>query len=95
VQLRFNSSGIFIILIVKVKEMELKVNIDYNQILKLIYQLPENEIEKLVNTLQTNVLTKKAKKSIQMLLLEGSTWTESELEEYQNARNYINKSRIA
>lgn len=94
-QFRINSGGIFITLIVKVKKMELKVNIDYNQILKLIYQLPENEIEKLVNTLQTNVLTKKAKKSIQMLLLEGSTWTESELEEYQNARNYINKSRIA
>lgn len=75
--------------------MELKVNIDYNQILKLIYQLPENEIEKLVNTLQKNVLTKKANRSIQMLLMEGPTWTESELEEYQNARNYINKSRIA
>jgi len=75
--------------------MELKINIDYNQILKLIYQLPESEIKRLISTLQTDVLTKRKLNSIQELLLEGPTWTESDIEDYQNARNFINKSRIA
>lgn len=75
--------------------MELKINLDYNQILKLIYQLPENEIKKLVSTLQSDFVSRKKKSSIKELILEGPTWTEHEIEEVQNARNFINKSRIA
>jgi hypothetical protein len=82
-------------LIFKAIEMELKINIDYNQILKLIYQLPESEIKRLVSTLQTEILTKRKLNSLQELLLEGPTWTESELEECKNARIFINQSRIA
>jgi hypothetical protein len=75
--------------------MELNINLNYNQILKLIYQLPESEIKRLAQTLQTKILTKRKMNSIQELLLEGPTWTESDIEDYQNARNLINKSRIA
>jgi hypothetical protein len=75
--------------------MELKINIDYNQILRLIYQLPENEIKRLVSTLQSDFVSRKERSSIKKLLLEGPTWTEQEIAEVQNARNFINKSRIA
>ena len=75
--------------------MELNINLSYNQIIKLIYQLPESEIKRLALTLQSDILTKRRMNSIQELLLEGPTWTESDIEDYQNARNLINKSRVA
>jgi hypothetical protein len=69
--------------------MELNINLNYNQILKLIYQLPESEIKRLAKTLQTDVLTKKKINSIQELLLDGPTWTESDIEDYQSARKSL------
>jgi len=75
--------------------MELRVDINYNQILSLIRQLPKKDIKKLTNTLQSEIVTDKSTKSIQRLILEAPTWTDSELNDYNNARNHINKSRIA
>lgn len=75
--------------------MELRVNISYNQILKLIRQLPKRDIEKLTNTLQSEIASEKSTKSIQKLLLQAPTWNNSDLKEYKIARNHINKSRIA
>jgi len=68
---------------------------DYNQILELIHQLPEKEIEKLVITLQSEISSKKTSESIQELILQAPTWSDSDLEDYKEARNYINKSRLA
>ncbi|NOZ45777.1 MAG: hypothetical protein GXO79_03245 [Chlorobi bacterium] len=42
--------------------MELRINIEYDQILKLIHQLPKEEVEKLANTLQKEISTKKSLK---------------------------------
>jgi len=75
--------------------MELRVDINYNQILSLIRQLPKKDIKKLTNTLQSEIVTDKSTKSIQRLILEAPTWTDSEINDYNNARNHINKSRIA
>ena len=75
--------------------MELKLNIDYNQILGLIHQLPEREIKKLVITLQTEISSKKSSDTIRELILKAPTWSDSDFNAFQEARNYINKSRIA
>ncbi|MCD4788465.1 MAG: hypothetical protein K8R37_00585 [Bacteroidales bacterium] len=75
--------------------MELRVNIDYKQILGLIYQLPKRDIEKLTITLQSEILSKKPTRSIQELILNAPTWSDSDYHDYQKARSYINKSRIA
>ena len=75
--------------------MELRIDIDYNQILRLIHQLPKKEIEKLTNTLQTEIATKKPSKAIQKMILKAPTWSDSDLKDYNDARNHLNKSRIA
>ena len=75
--------------------MELKVDINYNQILKLIRQLPKKDIKKLTNTLQSEIADDKSTKSLQRLILKAPTWTDSDLNDYNEARIHINKSRIA
>jgi hypothetical protein len=75
--------------------MELKIKIDYNQILSLIHQLPEREIKKLTTTLQSEILSKKTSKKIQELILQAPTWSESDFNSYQESRKYINNSRLA
>ncbi len=76
-------------------DMELRINLDYNQILGLIHQLPVNEIEKLAIALQSEVSSKKQSRSIQELILKAPTWSDADFKDYQEARNHINKSRIA
>ena len=73
----------------------LSVNINYHQILKLVQQLPEADVKKLIGTLQSRIKSKKSPKSLQDLLLEGPTWTDEDFERYQQARDHINKSRLA
>ena len=75
--------------------MELKVDINYNQILKLIRQLPKRDIKKLTNTLQSEIVADKSTRSLQKLILQAPTWTDSDLNGYSEARIHINKSRIA
>jgi hypothetical protein len=75
--------------------MELILNIDYNQILGLIHQLPEKEIKKLAITLQSEIVSKKSSIRIQEIILSAPTWTDSDLSDYNEARGFINKSRIA
>ena len=75
--------------------MELRVDINYNQILELIRQLPEKDIKKLTNTLQSEIISDKSGKSLQKLILQAPTWTDSDLNDYNQARTRINKSRIA
>jgi len=76
--------------------MELKINMDYSQILNIIQQLPLKEIEKLTSTLQTEVSLNKenSKKKLGDLILSAPTWTESEYSDYLEARNQINKTRL-
>ena len=75
--------------------MELTINLDYNQILRLIHQLPKSEIEKLTNTLQTEMASTKSPTTLQELILTAPTWSDSDLNDYNEARKHINKSRIA
>lgn len=75
--------------------MELKIKIDYNQILRLIYQLPKKEINKLVVTLNSEIKLNKTSQNIKELILKAPTWTETEFQNYSDARNHLNNSRLA
>ena len=75
--------------------MELSVNINYNQILRLIRQLPKRDIEKLTRTLQSEISAEESAKSLDQLILQAPTWTDSDLKQYKEVRNHINKSRVA
>ncbi len=75
--------------------MELRVDINYNQILRLIRQLPKKDIEKLTNTLQSEIDADKSTESLQKLILQAPTWTDSDLNDHNEARMHINQSRIA
>jgi hypothetical protein len=75
--------------------MELSVDLNYNQILRLIRQLPKRDIEKLTNTLQYEIAADKTTLSLQELILQAPTWSDSDANYYKQARIHINKSRIA
>ena len=75
--------------------MELKIEIEYDQILKLIHQLPKREIERLTNALQSEIEPKKSSETIREIILKAPTWADSDLNEYNEARDHLNKSRIA
>lgn len=75
--------------------MELKINIDYNQILRLIHQLPEKEINKLAVTLNSEITLKKTSQSVQELIHKAPTWTDSDFNNYTKARNHFDNSRLA
>lgn len=76
--------------------MELRLNLSYRQILKLIHQLSDRDKEKLASTLQSELAAKKpaTQNKIQEIILNAPTWTEKQFADYQDARNYINKSRL-
>ena len=76
--------------------MKQKINVDYNQILSLIHQLPAKEIEKLFIAMQMKLTTKKknGKKYLKELLLSAPTWTDTEYKEYLEVREQINNCRL-
>ncbi|WP_339791449.1 hypothetical protein [uncultured Imperialibacter sp.] len=75
--------------------MKTKTTPNYQQVLKLIRQLPEKEIESLATALQSEMTSKKTTSSLQAILLDAPTWTDDDLSIYQAARDGINKSRLA
>ena len=75
--------------------MENKLKLDYNQILNLIHQLPKKDIEKLAHILQSELSSRKSGGSIKDILRQAPTWSDSELNEYQSARDHVNESRIS
>ena len=75
--------------------MELRIDMDFNQILGLIHQLPKREIERLANTLQSEISLKKSSKALQEIILKAPTWSDLDLDDYNKARTHFNKSRIA
>lgn len=75
--------------------MELKINLEFNQLLKLIHQLPKKDIERLSSVLQSEVSASKSSTSLQKMILDAPTWTDTELQDYNDARAHLNQSRIA
>jgi hypothetical protein len=75
--------------------MELRLDLEFNQLLKLIHQLPKKDIERLSVVLQSEVKASKSSGSLQKLILDAPTWTDAELQDYNDARAHLNQSRIA
>ncbi len=76
--------------------MELKLNLNYDQILKLIHQLPQDKFEKLATTLQSELrLQRKASKDkLKKLILAAPTWNDRQLKQFEESRAFINSSRL-
>lgn len=75
--------------------MELRLDLEFNQLLKLIHQLPKKEIERLTITLQSEISANKSASTLQKMILDAPTWSDAELHEYEEARTHLNQSRIA
>lgn len=75
--------------------MELRIDLEFNQILQLIHQLPKKEIERLTITLQSEISVNKSASNLQKMILDAPTWSDAELHEYEEARTHLNQSRIA
>lgn len=74
--------------------MELKIDINYAQILFLVKQLPKEQIEDLYFKLKTEIQAKKAN-NIQELILSAPTWSDSDYQAYKESRELLNNSRLA
>jgi hypothetical protein len=61
--------------------MNLNLEIGYEQLLKLVMQLPSKQRKQLVEAIKKAELPPKPSNKLQKLLLAGPVWTE---EEYQN-----------
>ena len=74
--------------------MELRININYDQVLTIIRQLPKVDIEKLSFEIQNELLPTKEKKVrnyLQKLLLQAPTWSDEEYKNYLEARRHFNQ----
>lgn len=65
--------------------MEPEQTPDYDQLLEQIHRLPQNDFERLVQTLSHEIQSNKSDsgKSIQSLLLKAPTWSNEQWEAYQ------------
>lgn len=75
--------------------MEIRLDLEFNQPLKLIHQLPKKDKERLSVVLQSDVKASKSSSSLQKLILDAPTWTDAELQNYNDARAHLNQARIA
>ena len=75
--------------------MELKINIEYKQVFELVNQLPDRDVQKLVRKIQCKFDSNKIKRiPIQEAIMQAPTWTDEEYNNYLEARNHINQSRL-
>lgn len=73
--------------------MELKLNIDHEQILDILQQFPDEEVERIFVMLQARMVAKRDKKVVQSVILAAPTWSEQDWSEYEQARASINQSK--
>jgi hypothetical protein len=75
--------------------MELTMDIKFEQLVEIVNQLPDDMKVKLFDSMNLKKKTSLSKDDFQKLLLQAPTWSEEQIEDYQNARKHINLSRIA
>ncbi|GHT02741.1 hypothetical protein FACS189440_02230 [Bacteroidia bacterium] len=81
--------------------MEMQAHIGYHQVLEMVYQLPQEEVSKLLKKLQSDVAhsknqvgTQKYKLTkMQKLLLQAPTWSDEEYKSYLEANEHFNAWR--
>lgn len=75
--------------------METNYKISYNQIISLVHKLSYKDKKKLALAIQSEVESQKVPSKLQELILKAPVWTDNDYQAYIEARNYLNKSRIA
>jgi hypothetical protein len=73
--------------------MEVKIEIGVEQLLAMVKQLPRKEVEQLLSRIQTEMAQKADGKKLQALLKNAPTWSDDDLNAYQEARNHLNEWR--
>lgn len=82
--------------------MELKVNLNFNEVVKIVMQLPESDRKKLAqkilhteNQLHTEKTRSKTENikltDFQKILLNGPTWSEEEYANWKKVRDDLDK----
>jgi hypothetical protein len=75
--------------------MERTYKINYNQIISMVHKLSYSDRKKLAMTIQSEVESEKTPSKLQELLLKAPVWTDGDFQDFNEARSYLNKSRIA
>ncbi len=73
--------------------MELRLNIDFNQLLSLIKQLPDKQIAKLKAELDKKSTKKKSSSEFQKLLLKGPVMSEEQYDTFVKNRESMSQWR--
>ncbi len=74
--------------------MEVKLQIEYQDLLSIIKQLPASQIAQLKSDLTDSLIKEKAKADkvqLRQFLLNGPVMTDEEYENYQQARKWMNQ----
>lgn len=77
--------------------MELLLDLSYNQVLRICKQLPRKDIKKLATTLELELKQNEQidDNSLENLISIAPTWSDSDFNDYNNARLMINNSRLS
>jgi len=77
--------------------MQLNLNIEYNDLVTIVKQLPVSELIKLNSTITHEIVLKKSTrhKDLQKLILKAPTWSDDQYNEYLLSKVHFNKSRLA
>jgi hypothetical protein len=73
------------------QSMNLNLEIGYEQLLKLVLQLPASQRKKLAEAIQKTETSAPQPGNLQELLLTGPVWTEEEYEAVLKTREQLNQ----
>ncbi len=77
--------------------MELRISIDYQEIVSAVKQLSVYELENLIDSITTELSKKKSSGSedLRNVLLKAPDWSDEDYENYKTARSHFNESRLS
>jgi hypothetical protein len=73
--------------------MQLQLEIEFDQLVKLARKLPANQWDKLKKEVEQNQKTPKSRKELEDFLLSAPTFTKKQLDEIAKTRKAINQWR--
>lgn len=74
-------------------DMELQVNIEFDQLVKIVKKLPAGKLRQLKAEIENEAKKVKVKVDVRTLLLNGPVATKKQLETIENNRKVINQWR--
>ena len=73
--------------------MQVQVDIEFEQLLKIVKTLPTGKLRQLKAEIEKNTTSQRRKIDLKSLLLNGPVATKKQLETIENNRKYINQWR--